>query len=101
MDPDTGSDESGRYPGGSGGNKKKKIMNILYLLICSLLSTKLLPKDNIIPKSRDGATNMISKLGGLGLIISQLALKKDCILFGGEYCNFPKKTLCPYLPLAR
>ena len=40
----------------------KDNMNILYLLICSLLSTKLLPKDNIILKSRDHDSKQASSL---------------------------------------
>ena len=36
---------------------------MLLLVFCSFLATKLLPKDNNIPKSREDAKKIISKLG--------------------------------------
>ena len=62
---------------------------MLLLVFCSLLSTRLLPKDNVIPKSREKAKKIISKLG---LDYNSIhACGNDCILFGGEY---EKSTSC-------
>ena len=54
-----------------------------YLEVCSLLSTELLPKVNIIPKSRAEANKMISKLDLNYNSIQDF--KNDCSLFRCKY----------------
>ena len=57
-----------------------------------MLSTKLLPRGNILPKSRDEAKEVITRLG---LDYNSIhACENDCILYRGEYEIFTICRIC-------